>query len=454
MRKIEIDLNTRQKGLLAINVLLIVLYIGLTILSKNALKGLYSQQEADRWEEKNNTYAQVSAFFSPERNVGKETISNIRSSIMETLSKDSLQESNGSGRVWIDAYSGECKTELRKDNNTLSVTAVGVGGEFFQFHPIPLLSGGYISEEDINDDRIVVDENFAWAMFGSNDIEGMQVWLGDYTYVIAGVVKVDENELYRTAYGSENRIYMSYNQLKKNEESLKITCYEAVLPNPISNYGYYALRTACGIEEEEQDTIKKTDNPMVFDDVEVKENSKRFEFAQLVTSMKTMHLQSMKTNSIEYPYWENVAVVKEQQQVLLLVFRMLLLVCPFICLVIWLYGLWKRRTWTVKGLVLQLFDTIREKQEEQAEEKRLELEALENGNQDEFEEVEDEDSLDSIDGLDELDYIEIVDDEVNREEMSEESDEQDKESVSAKDVEQSDENTELHSVTGDDVLLM
>ena len=454
MKKIEIELNTKQKILLVINTILIVIYLGLTFFSNKATENLFSQQMADRWEEKRNTYAQVTAFISSEQNMGTEGINNIRSSLMETLTKDSLNESEYDGRVWIDAYSGECQAELRKDNNTLSVTAVGVDGDFFQFHPLQLLSGSYISGEDVNNDRIVVDENFAWAMFGSNDIVGMQVWMGDNVYVVAGVVKVEEDELYQTAYGTSNRVYMSYDQLKKQVEDLTITCYEAVMPNPISNYAYYALRTACGIQEEEQNELQENENPMIFDNIEVKENSNRYEFMQLVESFKALKFQGMRTNSIEYPYWENIAVVIEQQQIRLLVIRMLLLVCPFICLVIWLYGLWKRRTWTVKGLVMKLFDTIREKQEERAEEKRLELEALENGNEDEFEEVEDEDSLDGIDGLDEPDYIEIVDDEVNREEMSEESDEQDKEIVSAKDVEQADENTELQSVTGDDVLLM
>ncbi|MGN0152942.1 MAG: ABC transporter permease [Lachnospiraceae bacterium] len=320
------------------------------------------------------SYAQVSAFVSPQRGMQQEELSAVRSSLVEKLSKDSYGETKGNARVWIDAYSGEASINIRKDSNTLTVTAVGVGGDFFQFHPIPLLAGGYISDEDLNNDRIVVDENFAWAMFGSNDIAGMQVWIDNTVYVIAGVVKVEEDSLYKTAYGNGNRIYMSYDQLKRHQENLKITCYEAVLPNPISNYAYYALRTAFGMEEESEESLSQEENPLCFDDVEIIENSNRYETIPLFTKVKQWKFRSMRTNSVGYPYWENIARVAEDEQIIFLVFRILVLIFPCLCLIWWLYDVWRKRTWTVKSLFLQLLDKIREKQEEKAEQERLEAE--------------------------------------------------------------------------------
>ena len=72
------------------------------------------------------------------------------------------------------------------------------------------------------------------------------------SYVVAGVVAVDEDELYKTAYGTGNRMYMMYETLKEQHEELKVTCYEAVMPNPISNYAFYALKSACGQNEMEE----------------------------------------------------------------------------------------------------------------------------------------------------------------------------------------------------------
>lgn len=361
MKRLKINLNRTQTALLLVNGILVLACIILTGVGNKKASALYSQQAAVRWQNGETAYAQVSAFFSPDKNVQQDEISGIRSSLMGTLLADSLNSTEGDGRVWIDAYSGECNAELRRETNILSVTAVGVGGDYFQFHPIPLLSGSYISDEDLNHDRIVVDEYFAWAMFGSNDIVGMSLWMGDETFVIAGVVAVEDDELYRTAYGANNRIYMSYDQLKRHQESLQVTCYEAVMPNPISNYAYYALRSACGIGEET--TVNKAKDQMNFDDVEVIENSNRYEVIPLLTKARKLRLRSMRTNSVGYPYWENMARVTEETLIWLLTIRILLLISPCVCVILWISRLWKTKTWTVKGIFLDLAERIRKKYE-------------------------------------------------------------------------------------------
>ena len=111
--KIKLNRNKKKLVLLCINIILVVAFIILSIFAKKGIRMLYSQQEARRWEDEKNSYAQVSAFASPDRNLQEEDIASIRSSVMETLSKDSLNESSGASRVWIDAYSGECKAEFR-----------------------------------------------------------------------------------------------------------------------------------------------------------------------------------------------------------------------------------------------------------------------------------------------------------------------------------------------------
>lgn len=394
LKDIQLNMSRRQAVLLIINVVFVAAFIVLGIFARQSIDKLYSQQGADRWEDEKNSYAQVSAFVSPDRNLQKEDISVIRGSLAEGLSKESLNESRHStARVWIDAYSGECSAQVRKDNNTLSVTAVGVGGDFFQFHPIPLLSGSYISDEDWNQDRIVVDENFAWAIFGSNDIVGMQIWMGTTIYTVAGVVAVEEDSLYRTAYGGNNRIYVPYDLLKSQQPDVKITCYEAILPNPISNYGYYALRTACGLEQEEQDSVEVEENPLNFDNIEVVDNSSRFNWIKRISELKNRRLRVMRTNSAGYPFWENLARVEELKQENILVIRILLMICPVICLVLLLYSLWNRRTWTVKKICINTIDRIREHQEEKTLAKQREAEDIE---ETETEVLDDEETLQSV----------------------------------------------------------
>lgn len=376
MKNIVRNWNPKSVALLLVNVILVVAFILVSLFAPNGVEVLYSQQVAERWESEEDSYAQVSAFISPEKRMQISDISNIRSSLMETLSRDSLNETNGNGRVWIDAYSGEYKAEVRKDNNTLSVTAMGVGGDFFQFHPMQLLSGSYISEEDLNQDRVVIDQGLAWEMFGSNDVVGMQVWMGNSIYVVAGVVAVEEDSLHKMAYGNGNRIYMSYDQLKQQQENLHITCYEAVLPNPITNYAYNTLSSACGLTEEEEETLQQEESLLNFDKIEVVENSNRYETWTMLTNMKHLKLRSMRTNSVSYPYWENVARIIEEQQMVLLVIRIILLIVPFVSLIVLLYRLWTDKAWTMKDIVLWVIERIREKRELEEKESGFEVDGL------------------------------------------------------------------------------
>ncbi len=390
MKNVTKNLNKKQLILLFLNIVLVLAFIVVNAFAHSSVKKLFSQQEAKRWEGKNNSYAQVSAFCSPERQMQETDILNIRSAIQQTLSRDALNETNGNARVWIDAYSGECKAEVRRDNKTLSVTAVGVGGEFFQFHPSLLLSGGYISEEDTNHDRVVIDQGLAWAMFGSNDVVGMQLWMGNSIYVVAGVIKVEEDDLTQVAYGNVNRIYVPYDQLKNQQENLMITCYEAVIPNPISNYAANTLKEACGIELQAEQENQDNENPLNFDNIEVIENSNRFDEITLLGKIEGLRLHTMRANSIVYPYWENVARVVEEQQIRLLIIKIILLIIPCLSLICWLYNLWIHKSWTIRDRMVWIIEKFREKQELDEKESSLEINDLEC---DESEETDSEPAL-------------------------------------------------------------
>lgn len=370
------NLNRSQYILLTVNAVLIFAFILVSCAAKKEREPLYSQQAAFRWDRSAEDYAQVSMFASPERNLQKEDIEGIRNSIMAALAKESFEKREKGARLWIDAYSGECEVEVRKDWNTLTATAVGVGNDFFLFHPMEFLSGNGISSEDENPNRMILDENIAWALFGSNDIVGMQVWMGDEVFTVAGVVAVEEDELSRLAYGNQNRIYMLYDKLHQRKENAKITCYEAVLPNPITNYAYYTVRSACGLEDESEESmqIDQQENVLNFDSCEVVENSNRFEGIPLFSKRKNMKLEAMRTNSISYPYWENVARIVEGRQYRLLVARCLLLIVPILSLIVLVCYYWSHRSWSLRGIVLgkieQMVEAKKEERDRQMEEQK------------------------------------------------------------------------------------
>lgn len=374
-------LNKKQYILLFANVLMVSAFIFITCISRKDVSSIYSQQAAQHWDKDKENYAQVSVFASPERNLQKEDIETIRNSIMSELAKESFELRKSGARLWIDAYSGECETQIRKDWTTLTVTAVGVGNDFFLFHPMDFLSGSGLTSEDENINRIVLDENLAWALFGSNDIIGMQVWLENEIFTVAGVVAVEDDEMSRLAYGSKNRIYMFYDKLKQHQDKAKITCYEAVMPNPISNYAYYTLRTACGLDGESEDGMQddKEENPLNFDSMEVIENTNRFEPAVLFSKRKNMKLDSMRTNSISYPYWENAVRVIEKKQYQFLVLRIWLLIVPVLSVIGLIYHYWKNRSWTLRGIIAGKISQMIENRREERARQMAELKKAEEG---------------------------------------------------------------------------
>ncbi len=439
-------LSAKWKSLLLplINAGLLTCFLILTYLSGVQVRRLSSQQMAKRWEAGDTPYAQVSVFLAPQQFMREDRVGEIRSSLMGKLSKDSYDVRQETPRLWIDSYFGECPLTVRRENKTQSVTAAGVGGDFFQFHPMELLSGSYISGQDVNRDRIVVDRDFAWNMFGSNDIVGMQVMVNETYYTIVGVVAAEEDRLSAAAYGNSCRIYMLYDELVKQASEVTITCYEAVLPNPISNYAANAVKSAFDLPEEEENSEKKK-NPINFDDLEIVENTSRFQLFPLLTQIREHRFRSMRANHIAYPFWENVARVAEERQCSLLLWRMLLLVLPCFTLA-WLCGrLWKRRTWTLRSLVFGLFDNIRERSAQKAWRKRMEAGEQEKEG---VSDVEDgEEAADSAleDGDTELDWKDTDPEEPDREEEEPDPEEQDREEAS--------ENPDgaVYAVTGEDI---
>lgn len=157
----------------------LLLAVVLTIAGNTLVGKQYSQQEAERWAANDIRYHQVSAFMQSDSQITKDMISEVRSTLQSKLTDASITEEAVSGRLWIDAYAAMHDSSIGKltDIGSASVDSVqiiGVGGDFFQFHPLNMISGSVFSENDISKDRVVLDENTAWTLFGAYDIAGKQ----------------------------------------------------------------------------------------------------------------------------------------------------------------------------------------------------------------------------------------------------------------------------------------
>ena len=237
-----------------------------------------------------------------------------------------------SARLYADAYSGSTQLSVSgKSPGSVTVTAIGVGGDYFLFHPLQLLSGGYVSDEDYMADRVVLDAQTAFNLFGSSDVAGMEVTINGKTFPIAGVVKSEDDFATAAALdagaevssdptgvqsASKAMIYMSYAALNAMAE-LPIDCYEIVLPDPVSGFAKKLM----------------TEKFPVGEGVIV-QNTGRFSLSGLISVIGKFGKRVMTTNGVIYPYWENAARMAESYAALLLILGTLFGLMPAVCLTI------------------------------------------------------------------------------------------------------------------------
>ena len=135
-----------------------------------------SQQAAERWGGGEGV-SQVSCFFSVDSGVTVDRLRSFEYGIDSALTDAAVQQEseNPGARLWADAYSADGQVTLSTDRATLTADAIGIGGDFFLFHPQTLLYGSYFSGNDLNSDYCVLDQDAAWQLFGSSDVAGMTV---------------------------------------------------------------------------------------------------------------------------------------------------------------------------------------------------------------------------------------------------------------------------------------
>ena len=272
---------------------------------------LITQSAADVWRGgSDELFAQVSAFLP----------------VNGTIDLDSIRS------FYADAYSGSTQLSVSgKSPGSVTVTAIGVGGDYFLFHPLQLLSGGYVSDEDYMADRVVLDAQTAFNLFGSSDVAGMEVTINGKTFPIAGVVKSEDDFATAAALdagakassdptgvqsASKAMIYMSYAALNAMAE-LPIDCYEIVLPDPVSGFAKKLM----------------TEKFPVGEGVIV-QNTGRFSLSGLISVIGKFGKRVMTTNGVIYPYWENAARMAESYAALLLILGTLFGLMPAVCLTI------------------------------------------------------------------------------------------------------------------------
>lgn len=282
------------------------------------LKGrAYDQMAADRWADDSIPYHQITVFSNA---MSGEEISNLRNQIAIGLNAASYTEESVSGRLWADAYASfETDTVSRSGRVSVrslsDVAIVGAGGDFFLFHPLTLVNGCYFSQNDVMHDRVLLDRELAWHLFGAYDVAGKQIQIQGQSFTVSGVYDAGEDKELSYAKSGRCYLYMDDAAFQKLYPDTPVRCYEVVLPNAVKNFAKNLVTEHVG------------------EDAVVIDNTERFGVFRLLKKYKSLKKSLMHTDTVFYPYWEILAVAAEWKLLCMYVVRMLLfLFLLFLCL--------------------------------------------------------------------------------------------------------------------------
>lgn len=321
------------------------------------LAGAQAEQRiARRWSSEGGT-AQVSCFFSPNAGVTQDSIESFEHSLDNALKEASIEQEspNPGARLWADAYSADGTITLSTDKGTVQADALGIGGDFFLFHQLRLLSGSYFSGNDLMHDYVILDRETAWQLFGSTDVAGMLVTISGRPHMVIGVVERPSGKLYEAAGLDGPRVFVSYETLSAYGNSGGINHFEIVMPNPVKQYALNYVREQLGSQERE---------------VEVLENSTRYGIGKRLRLLLDFGTRSMNGKAIIYPYWENVARGYEDILALLTLFQMVFAIYPSGVLLVWIVIRWKNKTWTARTVVVAISDKLQRVGEKRREKRK------------------------------------------------------------------------------------
>lgn len=309
--------------LISINVLLVIGFFVCFFVSNSIISSLHSQQAASAWGgQSGERFAQVSVFFPETRTFREQDIFSLRQAVDAALLTVSI-ETQGERMPYTEAWSAEGSVFVVGKHGSASASAIGVGGNFFMFHPLRLRDGSYISPNDLMRDRVVLDEELAWRLFGSVQLAGLEVLIDNRPFLIAGVVARESDFASRRAYEGGEGLFMSFEALSAmSGDNLDISSYVIVMPDPITGFAY-------GVISEY----------FTGSDVLIVENSTRFSLSNAFSAIASFGERGMRTDTVMLPYWENAARFAEDMQALLLAISLVLIISPTVFAIILLVKL-------------------------------------------------------------------------------------------------------------------
>ncbi|MBR1659441.1 MAG: ABC transporter permease [Oscillospiraceae bacterium] len=341
-------LRPRTKRLLIVNAALALLALACLAVVLGLRGRLPAQRAAERFAgDSEFQFAQLSALMSTGDKLNPGAVYTFRRELEKQLSESSL-ETTERGRLYIDAWCSFGKSKAVGDHGSADVDIVAVGGEWFFFHPLRLKAGEWLYEDDVMDDRVVLDRELAWRLFGGDDLTGLTLDIGGRPFRIAGVVERDGDFASRAARGEGNVLYMSYTawNAMSEDRATPIDCYELASAQPVEGF----VRN-----------FMKEKFPL--GGGELVDNGSRFRLKGIWSVLGQFGTRSMQRGGLARPEWENAARCLEDWCALFLGLAALFAVCPVLsAAAAFLVGLVHLRGYlakTVPALVSEAVDRSR-----------------------------------------------------------------------------------------------
>lgn len=306
-----------KKKLLSLTIIFCLVIFGIATISSNfMIIRLSDQQAAKRWN-KDGGFSQVTCFFSKDITVDEFALKSFEKNLELALKEAAINEDERSGRQYISSYSSSGMITVISEQASLEAKAIGIGGDFFFFHPLMLVEGGYFSGNNLMKDYALLDEEAAWRLFGSNDVEGMSVMISGIPHYIAGVYSREEGRMQEAAGLDEMIIFVSYESLNAYGIGESISTYELVAPNPVKKFVFHLTKEKFGYTEDEMMVV---------------ENSSRYSIEALISILMDFGVRSMHKGAFSYPYWENLARGYEDIRAVLFLVQAIFLILPSVAI--------------------------------------------------------------------------------------------------------------------------
>lgn len=280
---------------------------------------LYDQSAAERWDENGNAY-QLTLFFDNQAKVDNLDIRTFEHDFTVSLdstlgdnSEMSLDSDNEDASYFASACMAEGKLTMRTETGSLdNVKTYAVYGDYDVFHPVDMITGSFLYSDDAHSDGIVIDEDTAWALFGSYDVVGQPIDVNGVQLYVRGVYREGRDKFEETAKGYNSFVNVTVTESGSvNSEAAKSLVYISMpaletIIGAAPNIMCYEFVSVAPSEVFIYDAMAKSFSKYI-SHMELVKNTSRFTTQNLYRILKSSSYRSMHITDIVYPYFENVA---------------------------------------------------------------------------------------------------------------------------------------------------